>query len=85
MTSLLRGLMDAQDSQKNIIDKGLAKEIVAEAVERFCAEFDELESMLEALDTETPQPNGTDAEDQELAELRALYPRTGAEVRALLN
>lgn len=82
---LASGLMDAQDSQKNIIDKGLAKEIVAEAVERFCAEFDELESMLEALDTETPQPNGTDAEDQELADLRALYPRTGTEVRALLN
>ena len=82
---LASGLMDAQDSQKSMLDKGMAKDVVSEGVERFCAEFDELESMLELLDAEALQPDGTDAEDEELVELRDLYPRTGAEVRALLS
>lgn len=82
---LASGLMDAQDSQKNMLDKGKAKEIVTEAVGRFRAEFDELDSMLELLDAEAPHPDGTDAVDEDFVELRDLYPRTGAEVRALLS
>ncbi len=82
---LASGLTDTQDSLKHVIDKGMAKEIVSESVERFCAEFDELKSMLELLDAEALQPNSNDAVEDELVELRDLYPRTSAEVRALLS
>jgi len=68
--------------------------VVAEAVEKFCAEFDELEGLLETLDLETTEA-GADRRDEDDADkedvngpvktLRALYPRTGSEVRALLS
>ena len=82
---LASGLMDAQDSQKHIIDKALAKEIVAEAVEKFCTEFDELESMLQLVDEEIPEIDSSEGADEEAPMVRDLYPRTGTEVRALLS
>ena len=82
---LASGLMDAQDSQKHIIDKALAKEIVAEAVEKFCTEFDELESMLQLVDEEIPEIDSSEGADEEVPMVRDLYPRTGTEVRALLS
>ena len=82
---LASGLMDAQDSHKNIGDKGLAKEIVSEAIERFCAEYDELESMLQLVDDQAPEKFDGDAQEEEAVMLGDLYPRTGAEVRALLS
>lgn len=82
---LASGLMDAQESQKYLENKGLAKEVVADAVERFCSDFDELESMKHLIDEEHPQINGEDAEKEEVVLLRDLYPRTAAEVRTLLS
>ena len=80
---LASGLMDAQESQKLLVDKGMANEIVAEAIQRFCAEFDELESMLQLVDDSGPAADG-DVDEEHLI-LSDLYPRTGAEVRALLS
>lgn len=82
---LSSGLMDAQDSQRRIIDKVLAKEIIVEAVQRFCSEFDELETILEQLQLDTPLTNHEREDDEGPVTLRDLYPRTGAEVRALLS
>ncbi|EXJ73689.1 uncharacterized protein A1O5_03451 [Cladophialophora psammophila CBS 110553] len=99
---LSSALMDAQEAMKNLFDRTLAQDVVAEAVERFCAEYDELEGMLETIDAETSPPanegDGGDDEDDEkfdddgdksvtdlIGSVRELYPRTGAEVRALLS
>jgi hypothetical protein len=84
---LSSALMDAQDSLKNLLDRALAKDIVSEAVERFCLEFDELESMLDVVDAEhaADEHKNATADEEHIGSLRDLYPRTGAEVRALLS
>ena len=91
---LSSALMDVQEALKRLLDRTMAKDVVAEAVDRFCIEFEELEGMLEAMDTETVE-DGQDEQDEDgfeeetgndlVGSLRELYPRTGAEVRALLS
>lgn len=75
------GLMDAQESIKNLTDKNTAKHVISEAVERFCTEFDELRNLLDLYDEGTMDQ---DAEGEGLL-LQDLYPRTSGEVRALLS
>jgi conserved oligomeric Golgi complex subunit 6 len=75
-------VMDAEEALKQVVDRAMAKEVVAEAVERFCDEFDELEGTLDELDARLHKP---DESDEDRTSLRDLYPRTGAEVRALLS
>lgn len=89
---LSSALMDAQEGLKNLLDRTLAKDIVAEATERFCAEFDELEGMLEMVEVESDAAERADGNVPESVNvlghpgsLRALYPRSGVEVRALLS
>lgn len=81
---LSSGVMDAQDALSKMSDRHVAGEIVADAVEKFCAEFDELETIIESVDTVGPNGEVDDAEE-EAHLLKDLYPRTGAEVRALLS
>ena len=92
---LSSALMDAQEELKKVLDRAMAKDVVAEAVDKFCIEFDELEGMLEIVDDETAEAreNGGGENDESenesitgpVGSLRDLYPRTGAEVRALLS
>ncbi|KPI42984.1 Conserved oligomeric Golgi complex subunit 6 [Cyphellophora attinorum] len=87
---LASGFMDAQDAFAKLSDKSLAKDIVTEAMERFCGEFDELEGMIAAADqsegTNGPVNEGSDNDEASgQVPLRDLYPRTGSEVRALLS
>ncbi|OQV00949.1 hypothetical protein CLAIMM_06379 [Cladophialophora immunda] len=96
---LSSALMDAQEAMKNLFDRTLAQDVVAEAVDRFCSEYDDLEGMLETIDAEVSAPvEESDGDDDGRAEderdhsangltgsVRASYPRTGAEVRALLS
>lgn len=88
---LSSALMDAQEGMKNLLDRTLAKDVVSEAVEKFCAEFDELEGMLEMVDADDGAgvdgvgESGEHAAPEQFTSLRQLYPRTGAEVRALLS
>ncbi|KIX00763.1 uncharacterized protein Z518_09828 [Rhinocladiella mackenziei CBS 650.93] len=87
---LSSALMDAQENLKNLLDRTLAQDVISEAVERFCSEFDELESMLEMVEAKSAMSEGEDENQHEdvniqLGSLRELYPRTGAEVRALLS
>lgn len=81
---LSSGLMDAQEALARMSDKTVAKTIINDAVERFCSEFDELRGMIE--DAEAQEPNGlAEGEEKETVSLTELYPRTRAEVRALLS
>jgi hypothetical protein len=85
---LSAALMDAQEAFKSLLDRALSKHVVAEAAERFCAEFDELEAMLDMIDAEAVDGIGEELQgevDGQLPLLRDLYTRTGAEVRALLS
>ncbi|ETI24970.1 hypothetical protein G647_04340 [Cladophialophora carrionii CBS 160.54] len=91
---LSSALMDVQEALKPLLDRTLATDVVAEAVERFCTEFDELEGLLETVDMETTETEQDKRGEDEIDEadahgpfgsLRELYPRTGAEVRALLS
>jgi hypothetical protein len=91
---LSSALMDVQEALKPLLDRTLATDVVAEAVERFCTEFDELEGLLETVDMETTETEEDRGDDDELGtanvngpvgSLRELYPRTGVEVRALLS
>lgn len=91
---LSSALMDAQEALKKLLDRAIAQDVVAEAVDRFCADFDELEAMLEMVAVQTESSVVDDAEDAAKTEtgdggspasLGDLYPRTGAEVRALLT
>ncbi|KAL2441697.1 Conserved oligomeric Golgi complex subunit 6 [Exophiala dermatitidis] len=87
---LSSAFMDAQDCLKNVVDRTIAKDIIDEAVERFCADFDELEGLLGVMSAENIRPEGEQASQNDQMEeqapsIRGLYPRTGAEVRALLS
>ncbi len=91
---LSSALMDAQEALKSLLDRTIAHDVVAEAVEKFCAEFDELEGLLDILDVENTEIEEGRKDEDELDKenvngpvesLRELYPRTAAEVRALLS
>jgi hypothetical protein len=84
---LSSALMDAQESLMNLFDRSLAINVVSEAVERFCSEFDELEGMLDMVDAESGELDGGRSDDlpDHGGSLRELYPRTSVEVRALLS
>ncbi|EXJ88898.1 hypothetical protein A1O3_01962 [Capronia epimyces CBS 606.96] len=87
---LASALMDAQEGLKNLLDRTLAKDVVSEAVERFCTEFDELEGILEIMNTEhvgadADQGVGNDHVNGQAVSIRDRYPRTSTEVRALLS
>lgn len=78
------GLMDAMESLKNLQNSKLAREIVEEAADRFCEDFELLEEKLIASDDAWEQESSEDvlASSQPL---RALFPRTGGEIRVLLS
>jgi hypothetical protein len=69
-------LLDAMDRLKHLHDPRLARRVTEEAAERFCAKFEELEERLDTMDDE----NGFAEEG-----LRAVFPRTTAEIRVLLS
>ena len=82
------------DATENLEQLGggakLAAEITAAAVERFCADFEYVEERLELVDRLNGEggewEQGDDAgEEAEVAPLRALFPRTVAEIRVLLG
>ncbi|RMD39850.1 hypothetical protein DV735_g5275, partial [Chaetothyriales sp. CBS 134920] len=72
---LSSGLLDAQDRLKHVSSKTIASAIIATAVERFCADFEALEQRIVALD-HAPAA---------VSPFRDIYPRSVAEIRALLS
>lgn len=83
-------LMDAMENLKRLVNTKLAQEITADAAERFCEDFEFVEGRLAAVDelreNAVPEERGEDEkEEQELAPLRSLFPRTSGEIRVLLS
>lgn len=91
---LASALMDAQDHLSKLGNKAIGKSVVADAVERFCEEFEKLVGRFEEMDGEFEgdrgrnsdvEDGGVDGEEEEPLFLREVYPRTVAEVKALLS
>jgi hypothetical protein len=84
-------LMDATDNLKFLSSAKVAAQITAQAAERFCEDFEFVESMLAAVDQlkrETEDENEEDDDDSEEGEempLRAIFSRTSGEIRVLLS
>lgn len=90
-------LMDATDNLRLLSDAKLAREITAEGADRFCKDFEFVESKVvevdELMDRKMAQneEDGTNAEekvdgqDDIFVPLRSLFPRTSGEIRVLLS
>lgn len=77
-------LMDAMENFQNLQNSKLAKEIIEEAADRFCEDFESIEEKLISSDDIWEQEASEDA--LALSQpLRALFPRTGGEIRVLLS
>lgn len=83
-------LMDALENLKRLGSTKLSQEITADAVERFCEDFEFVEGKLAAVDElreSTVREGGEESEKEEqgLVPLRSLFPRTSGEIRVLLS
>lgn len=83
-------LMDATENLKELSSTKVAAEITAEAAERFCADFEFVETKLAAADRsrrELLEGNGEDGGESaaSVLPLRAIFPRTSGEIRVLLS
>lgn len=74
-------LMDAMENLKDLQSSKLAREITEEAAERFCDDFEQVEEKMIAADELLQKVDDGSA----LEPLRALFPRTSAEIRVLLS
>jgi hypothetical protein len=74
-------LMDAMENLKLLQNSLLAREITEAAAERFCEDFEQIEEKLIAADALWATDGNSDDEES----LRALFPRTSAEIRVLLS
>ncbi|KAF4976090.1 hypothetical protein FZEAL_7200 [Fusarium zealandicum] len=75
-------LMDAMDNLKHLQDSKLARQITEEAAEQFCNDFEQLEEVITEGDDESVD---SDSDEEEERGLRAVFPRTTAEIRVLLS
>ncbi|KAI9787674.1 MAG: Golgi transport complex subunit 6 [Geoglossum umbratile] len=76
-------LMDAIENLKFLQDSDTVRAVTGEAAERFCEDFEFVERRIVELDELLVAQNGEDADEG--GGLRALFPRTGAEIRVLLS
>jgi hypothetical protein len=75
-------LMDAMENLKDLQSSKLARDITEEAAEKFCDGFEQVEEKLIAADEILEE---VDDDGSALGPLRALFPRTSAEIRVLLS
>ena len=83
-------LMDAMENLKRLGNTKLSQEMTADAVKKFCEDFEFVERKLAAVDEirESAVREGEDEnekEEQELVPLKSLFPRTSGEIRVLLS
>ena len=90
-------LMDASENLKDIINRRIADEIISEAAEQFCEDFEYVEGKLITVDEgRLRQQQDEDADgdehdhkannvEEEPTLLRPFYPRTSGEIRVLLS
>jgi hypothetical protein len=74
-------LMDAMENLKDLQSSKLAREVTEEAADKFCDDFEQVEEKLIAADELLEELDDGSA----LEPLRAVFPRTGAEIRVLLS
>ena len=77
-------LMDAMENLKNLQSSKLARDIVEEAADRFCDDFELVEEKLISSDEIWEQESREDALAASQP-LRAFFPRTSGEIRVLLS
>lgn len=87
---LPEALVDAGEEIAGLHSARLARDVLEEAAERFCDEFEQLEERILAVDKATAEEKAsTDGEDEDgearNPSLRELFPRTSAEIRVLLS
>lgn len=76
-------LMDAKDNVRQLRDAGIAVEVTEDAAEKFCGDFEMVESRLMEVDEYLRARKTDGAEDKFL--LRNAFPRTVGEIRVLLS
>jgi hypothetical protein len=77
-------LMDAMENLKNLQSSKLSKDIVEEAADRFCDDFELIEEKLIASDEIWEQESGEETLAT-IQPLRVMFPRTSGEIRVLLS
>lgn len=70
-------MMDAMERMKLLQDTTLAQQIIKDAADWFCKDFEGLEQEIERLDTDSGAAHSLG--------LRSVFPRTTAEIRVLLS
>ena len=90
-------LMDAMENVRGLISRDAARRITAEAAERFCEDFELVESALARIDEVKLGERGLDRDDEDegreggegmengVVRLKDLFPRTSGEIRVLLS
>ncbi|KAI9758552.1 MAG: hypothetical protein M4579_003044 [Chaenotheca gracillima] len=78
-------LMDAMENLKRLRDSKLSHHITEAAAEKFCKDFEFIESKIVAVDELTEAEQSEDNEGEEGQGLRAVFPRTSGEIRVLLS
>ncbi|KAH0542111.1 hypothetical protein FGG08_003491 [Glutinoglossum americanum] len=73
-------LMDAMENLKNLLDSEAARAVTDEAAGRFCEDFEFVERKVGEVGEMLAERNGGEG-----GGLRALFPRTSAEIRVLLS
>ncbi|EKG17610.1 Conserved oligomeric complex COG6 [Macrophomina phaseolina MS6] len=76
-------LMDAMDNIKKLRNTKMVQEITEAAAEKFCEDFEFVESRILAADNLRVVENGAD--EPSAPSLRELFPRTSGEIRVLLS
>jgi hypothetical protein len=80
---LPEALVDASEEIRGLRSARLSREVLEEAADRFCDDFEKLEERILAVDEATEKNVDPEEEDQIL--LRDVFPRTSAEIRVLLS
>ncbi|KAL5424273.1 Golgi transport complex subunit 6 [Paraphaeosphaeria minitans] len=77
-------LIDAAENLKRLQNRTIVQNITGEAAERFCEEFEFVESKVVAAD-DLLYREEEDEQDETTTALRNLFPRTSGEIRVLLS
>lgn len=78
-------LMDAVADLKELKDSNMAQKVAERAAERFCIEFEIIESAIAAADSAQQARRDEEGGDHSNPTMRQLFPRTGEEIRILLS
>ncbi|KAF2807628.1 oligomeric Golgi complex subunit 6 [Mytilinidion resinicola] len=76
-------LMDAAENIKRLRNSRMVQKITEEAADKFCEDFEFLESKIIAADELLDDES--ESEDQAVVRLRDIFPRTSDEIRVLLS